>query len=56
LSEELGIAAAKLIHPVRLALTGFGVSPGLFELMEVLSKEVVLRRINNAIIFLKKSS
>lgn len=49
LAEELGIAAAKLIHPIRLALTGFGVSPGLFEVMEVLGKEVVLRRTNKAI-------
>jgi len=55
LAEELGIAAAKLIHPIRLALTGFGVSPGLFELMEVLGKEIILRRINRAISWLKKS-
>jgi len=49
LAEESGISAAKLIHPIRLALTGFGVSPGLFELMEILGKEAVLRRINNAV-------
>jgi glutamyl-tRNA synthetase len=54
LSEELGIAAAKLIHPIRLALTGFGVSPGLFEVMEVLGKEAVLRKINKAIHWLSK--
>ena len=49
LAEELNISAAKLIHPTRLALTGFGVSPGLFELIEVLGKETVLRRIQKAI-------
>ncbi len=49
LAEELGIAAAKLIHPIRIALTGFSVSPGLFELMEVLGRETVIRRINNAV-------
>ncbi|MCI0495253.1 glutamate--tRNA ligase, partial [candidate division KSB1 bacterium] len=54
LAEESGISAAKLIHPIRLALTGFGVSPGLFELMEVLGKESVLRRINNAVNWLTK--
>jgi glutamyl/glutaminyl-tRNA synthetase len=53
-AEELGISAAKLIHPIRLALTGFGVSPGLFEMMEVIGKEVVLRRINKAIHWLSK--
>jgi glutamyl-tRNA synthetase len=54
LAEELGIAAAKLIHPIRLALTGFGVSPGLFEVMEVLGKEVVLKRINKAVKWIRK--
>ncbi len=45
LAEELGISAAKLIHPIRLAITGMSVSPGLFEVMEVLGKETVLRRL-----------
>jgi len=49
LAEGLGISAAKLIHPIRLALTGFSVGPGLFELMEVLGKDVVIRRIDKAI-------
>ncbi len=48
LAENLGISAAKLIHPARVALTGYAVSPGLFELMEVLGKEVVLRRLKRA--------
>lgn len=55
-AEELGISAAKLIHPIRLSLTGFGVSPGLFEMMEVLGKEVVLRRIKRAVICLAQLS
>ncbi|RMG67685.1 MAG: glutamate--tRNA ligase [Calditrichaeota bacterium] len=46
LAEEKGISAAKLIHPIRLALTGVTVSPGLFELMSVLGRETVLRRLN----------
>lgn len=54
LAQEAGVAAAKLIHPVRLALTGFGVSPGLFELMDILGKEVVLRRLNLAIDWLNQ--
>ena len=49
LAAELKISAAKLIHPIRLALTGFSVSPGIFELMEVLGKEIVLRRTLTAI-------
>ncbi len=34
-----GIEAKDLIHPLRFALTGKTVSPGLFELMSVLGKE-----------------
>jgi glutamyl-tRNA synthetase len=56
LAEELGIAAAKLIHPIRLALTGVSVGPGLFELMEALGKEVVLSRIAKAINWLSKEN
>lgn len=44
-AEEKGISAAKLIHPVRLALTGKTASPGLFEMMDILGKETVLRRL-----------
>ena len=36
-------------HPVRLALTGVTCGPGLFEIMEVLGKETVLRRLTKAI-------
>ncbi len=45
LAEEKGLSAAKLIHPIRLALTGVSVSPGLFELMSVLGKQTVVRRL-----------
>ena len=45
--EARGFAAAKLIHPVRLALTGKTVSPGLFELMAVLGRETVIRRLQS---------
>lgn len=44
-AEELGMSAGKVIHPIRLALTGGTNSPGLFELMEVLGKETCLRRL-----------
>ncbi len=56
LAEQLAVSAAKLIHPTRLALTGFGVSPGLFELMELLGKETVLRRIDRAVGWLKNQT
>jgi glutamyl-tRNA synthetase len=48
-AEELGVGAGKLIHPLRLCLTGQSVGPGLFELMVVLGKETCLRRIEKGI-------
>jgi glutamyl-tRNA synthetase len=47
--ESWGISAAKMIHPLRLALTGRTASPGLFEVMEVLGKPAVLRRLKRAL-------
>jgi len=49
LAAQLGVPAAKLIHPERIVLTGFAVSPGLFEMMEVLGKDTVLRRMEAGI-------
>lgn len=49
---EWEISAGKLIHPIRLALTGKTSSPGLFELMVVLGKDTVLRRISSLIVFM----
>ena len=48
-AETLGIKAAELIHPVRLALTGFSISPSLFEIMELLGKETSTRRLKFAL-------
>jgi len=53
LAEEHGIRAGKVIHPTRLACTGRTVGPSLFHLVEVLGKERVLERLDNAIEFLK---
>ena len=46
-AESKKVKAADIIHPLRLALTGMTISPGIFELMEVLGKDKVMRRINN---------
>jgi len=49
LAEEKGVKPAQIIHPVRLALTGIGIGPSLFELMELLGKETCIRRLRRAI-------
>lgn len=48
-AEELHIGAGKLIHPMRLAISGVSNGPSLFHMAEVLGKETTLRRLNIAI-------
>ncbi len=48
-AEEQGVSAAKLIHPLRLALTGKGASPPIFDVAVVLGKERSLRRLKELI-------
>jgi glutamyl/glutaminyl-tRNA synthetase len=42
---QLGIEAGALVHPVRVALTGRAVGPGLFDTMAVLGKPKTIRRL-----------
>lgn len=48
-AAELNISPSKLIHPLRYSTTGKSVGPGLFELIEVLGKEKVVKRIKKVI-------
>lgn len=48
-AAAMGVESKAVIHPLRVALTGKTVGPGLFELIEVLGKERVLRRLDRAI-------
>ncbi len=43
--KELGIEASELVHPVRVALTGKTVGPGLFDTMIILGKDKVIERL-----------
>ena len=49
LSHRKNINPAKLIHPVRLALSGTGAGPSLFHMMEVLGKDICVRRLQKAV-------
>jgi len=44
IAEERNLKAAGLIHPTRLAISGKAKGAGLFEMMELLGKEKVLKR------------
>lgn len=52
LAEARGIKAAPLIHATRVAVTGRAVSPGLFEVLELMGPERVARRVRSALNFL----
>ena len=49
LAEERGAGAGRIIHPVRLAVSGVPGGPSLFDMMEVLGREVCVRRIRKAV-------
>jgi glutamyl-tRNA synthetase len=48
-AERSGMGAGKVIHPIRLALTGATASPSLFDMMAVLGRETCLRRLRSAL-------
>ncbi|HUG42182.1 MAG TPA: glutamate--tRNA ligase [Longimicrobiales bacterium] len=49
LGEELGVGAGKLIHPLRVAVTGQAASPGIFEVLVLLGRERTLARVDAAL-------
>ncbi|KPK99670.1 MAG: hypothetical protein AMJ91_06880 [candidate division Zixibacteria bacterium SM23_73_3] len=53
LADEMQTKPAALIHPVRLATTGTTAGPPLFDLLELLGKEEVIKRIKKAVEFIQ---
>jgi len=47
--EERELKLGKIAQPVRVSLTGGTVSPGIFEVMDILGKDEVLKRLSKAI-------
>jgi len=47
--EETGLKFKALAQPIRVAITGTTMSPGLFETMEVLGRERTLERFRKAL-------
>ncbi len=52
-SDELNAGKGKLIHPLRLAVSGQSTGPGMFDLLFILGKEEVVKRIESAILKIK---
>lgn len=51
--ETHQIKLGKVAQPLRVALTGKAVSPGIFDIMEVMGQEVVIKRLAHAISYIK---
>ena len=54
-ADQIQLKAGQIIHPLRVALTGKTASPGIFEVAEVLGKDRVLNRIENAELWVKNN-
>jgi glutamyl-tRNA synthetase len=52
LAESRGVGAGKLFQPLRVALTGVSVSPGIFDVLALLGRERSLQRISQALVSL----
>lgn len=53
LCEERGISGGALFHPVRLALTGRTMGPGLFDVIVLLGRERCLDRLDRAVDYIE---
>ncbi len=53
IAADLGMKLGKIAQPVRVALTGGTISPGLFEIIGVLGKETVLTRLRKALEYIE---
>jgi glutamyl-tRNA synthetase len=52
LAQTKGVGVGQYIHPTRLAVSGMGKGPGLYEMLEVLGRETCLRRIDRTLVAL----
>jgi glutamyl-tRNA synthetase len=52
LAESRGISAGKVFQPLRVALTGLTVSPGIFEMLIQMGRDLSLKRIDKALVAL----
>jgi glutamyl-tRNA synthetase len=48
-AEEAGPSPGAIIHPLRLAVSGTGAGPGLYDLLETLGRETCVRRVQSAV-------
>ena len=49
IAERMGVKAKAVFQPLRVALTGTTVSPGIFETVALLGRDETLRRVGQAL-------
>ncbi len=54
--DEKGLKLGKLAQPVRVALTGGTVSPGIFEMIDAMGKDMTVRRLRDAVAYMKAAA
>jgi glutamyl-tRNA synthetase len=52
LAEKRGVSAGKIFQPLRVALTGMTVSPGIFEMLIQMGRDLAIKRIDKALLVL----
>ena len=52
-AEELNIGKGKLIHPLRISVSGMGEGPGVYDIVVIIGKDETLKRIDQAMEKLK---
>ncbi len=55
LAENKGVAAGKIFQPLRAALTGSNVSPGIFDVLVLLGRDMALSHISTALRYLSEN-
>ncbi len=55
LADRLGIGGGKLFQPLRVALTGLTVSPGIFDVLVMLGRERSVLRLNSAVTYIRSA-
>jgi glutamyl-tRNA synthetase len=54
IAEKLNINKGKLVHPLRIAVSGVGEGPGVYDIVSILGKEETIARIETALNKLNK--
>jgi len=52
-AEQLNVGIGKLIHPLRIAVSGMGEGPGVYDIVVIIGKDETIKRMDQAIVKFK---